>query len=200
MRHLSYELKLIALQKRVNFEAGRKLLVVIEGPSVAEENSFLIIYEKKKPDGRVVEYRPKFYALTRDDKQTWAGKFSVVAKRIYAEFKYTTAATREGPATVHSSRSNSFDDENDELRPSGSGGLKSARLSMKNFKEYRKKMKLLMEREDHKIERIDSLGDKEGHEEPTPKRKDSGGSSKKKKESSQEMVESKPNINRSQEQ
>ncbi len=155
-----------------------------------EENSFQIIYEKKKSDGRVVEHRPKFYVLTRDDKQTWAAKFSVVAKKLYTDYRYTPATTKESPAAVHSARS-MFEDENEELRASSSGGLKSARLSMKNFKEYRKKMKQLMEREDQKLERIDSAGDKEGFEEPMPKRKDSGGSSKKKKDSSQEMVDSK---------
>jgi hypothetical protein len=53
-------------------------------------------------------------------------------------------------------------------------------------------MKQLMDKDDHKLERIDSAGDKDGFEETAPKRKDSSGSStKKKKESSQDMLESK---------
>lgn len=178
-----------SFQKRVNFEAGRKLVVVTEGPDMPEENSFKIIYEKKKMDGRVIEHKPKFYALTRDDKQTWAAKFSVVAKKLYTEYKHTPTSTKESPATMHSARSNLSEDDHDELRASSSGGLKSARASMKNFKDFRKKMKLLMDRDEPKPERVDSVGDKEGVEEPAPKRKDSTGSKKKKE--LQEMLDSK---------
>lgn len=165
-------------------------MVITEGHTVPEENSFQLIYEKKKSDGRVVEHKPKFYALNRDDKQTWSSKFALIAKKLYTDYKHSAATIRESPASMHSARSTVSEDESDEVRANSSGNIKSARASMKNFKDFRKKMKQLMDKDDPKLERIDSAGDKEGFEEPV-KRKDSLGSSSKKKKDAQDMLESK---------
>ncbi len=165
--------------------------MLAEGANIPEENSFQLIYEKKKSDGRVVEHKPKFYALTRDDKQTWTSKFSLIAKKLYTDYKHSSSNVKESPASMRSARSNLSEEESDEMRASSTGNLKTARASMRNFKDFRKKMKQLMDRDESKLERIDSTGDKEGFEEAAPKRKDSTGSSKKKKLEPQDMLESK---------